>query len=608
MSREMQGLRGQRRRSRESQSPRELHSSQQPYSSQQTSGMPNEWWDTHVYRTHLLRGPPGTPNSSRDEEKRPFTPRSLKASGMHLAGLNARAKAPPELLPASPASYPPFAEGALLPPNPRAWRLEPILRNANKIVSSTHPAFKELTDLHKAMKMLDVHNTEVISPTDVVRGLATVAQLTEGSNKVSELVQNHVIKHMQPNGMISYSGFIQSLAADKYITEAIQAASAAAKAEKTRLALMSNPVETEATAAEGPKLRPGVTADDLRKAQALIKDKFFDKFSGFQQAFRSIDKDGSGYINRNELEACLHNLNLSMLRKDVIDTLVDFIDCENDLDDDTDGGPTDIGYREFARAFATDDIMSMRPLATLKKAPPPPTPPPHNTTPSNVSSLIKTKFKPDDLRKAFDFMDQDNSGLLSRAEVKRVLASWGMTLTEKEMLELFKKCDVDGSGTINYNEFLDMVQKSPALVAPRELAIKPALRPGVRSEDVRKAQQIVKQKYTDKFKRMDAAFKNIDKDRTGTITRDELITNWAELNLVGIIPAPVAQTLIDFIDIDDFGEKIEFKEFARVICADDVMSLAPLKAAAPAQVARSLGRKSMSDMPGAQGLTWVTGT
>ena len=204
-------------------------------------------------------------------------------------------------------------------------------------------------------------------------------------------------------------------------------------------------------------------------------------------------------------------------------------------------------------------------------------------------------------------MDQDNSGLLSRAEVKRVLASWGMTLTEKEMLELFEKCDVDGSGTINYNEFLDMVQKSPALVAPRELAIKPALRPGVRPEDVRKAQQIVKQKYTDKFKRMDAAFKNIDKDRTGPITRDELITNWSELNLVGVIPAPAAQTLIDFIDIDDFGEKIEFKEFARVICADDVMSLAPLKAVAPAQVVKSLGRKSMSDMPGAQGLSWVTG-
>ena len=166
-------------------------------------------------------------------------------------------------------------------------RLEPLVRAANQIVASTNPACKELTDLHKAMKMLDVHSTGLVSPTDVIRGLATIGHLPDDP-KCSERVQNAVLKHMKPNGMVSYSGLIQSLAADKYICEAMKAAKVAAEAEKKRLEALSEPVEAAASAAQGPTLRPGVTADELRQAQALIKDKFFDKFSGFQQAFRSI--------------------------------------------------------------------------------------------------------------------------------------------------------------------------------------------------------------------------------------------------------------------------------------------------------------------------------
>ena len=72
-----------------------------------------------------------------------------------------------------------------------------------------------------------------------------------------------------------------------------------------------------------------VTADELRAAQSIIKDKFFDKYSGFQAAFRSVD-EMAGYINRAELEQCLVSLNLN-IRKEAVDTLIDFIDCEKNL-------------------------------------------------------------------------------------------------------------------------------------------------------------------------------------------------------------------------------------------------------------------------------------
>jgi len=143
------------------------------------------------------------------------------------------------------------------------------------------------------------------------------------------------------------------------------------------------------------------------------------------------------------------------------------------------------------------------------------------------------------------------------------------------------------------------------MTEPRELVKRPALRPGVRVEDLRKAQQLVKDKILTKFSKFQDAFKFIDKDRSGTITREELMLNLDELQLGTMIKQEVKENLVDFIDIDDGGSKIEYKEYARVFSADDVMTMAPLKTFAAKQVRSSLGRQRMDDMPGAQGLSWT---
>lgn len=531
-----------------------------------------------------------------------LSPRSTKAHAMHMAGLNARVRTPNMPFNTTTQAYPPFAEGALLPPAPGLRRLQPIIPLGTGVVLQSHPIAKELSELLKGFKTLDHNNHGHLFPNDILRGLS-VFSLSSDDKKAQDKLNKYLISHMKDNGAVNYNGFVKSLADDAYITQAVkdvlaqqwaekQAAAAAAAAQKEGLA-------------SGPKLRPGVTADELRAAQSIIKDKFFDKYSGFQAAFRSVDRDGSGYINRAELEQCLVSLNLNTIRKEVIDTLIDFIDCENDLEDDTDGGPTDIGYQEFARAFATNDIMTMRPLVTLKKAMPPPTPPPVNVVPSNVAAVINTKFKPDKVEKAFKFIDSDGLGSLSRNEMRRAMSLWGLVLTDDELTQLFDACDKNKDGAIDYKEFLDMVTKSPSLTEVRALQVKPALRPGVRAEDLRRAQQLAKEKYLTYYKRLDSAFKNIDKDRSGSITREELLIDFEEMNILGMMQEKVANNLIDFMDLDDGGEKIEFKEFARVISAEDVMTMAPVKTEAKRQARSGIGRQKMNDMPGAQGISWT---
>ena len=108
-----------------------------------------------------------------------------------------------------------------------------------------------------------------------------------------------------------------------------------------------------------------------------------------------------------------------------------------------------------------------------------------------------------------------------------------------------------------------------------------------------------------KFIKFQKAFKFIDRDRTGTISREELKTCFDEMNLTQMIKPPVIETLIDFIDIDP-GAKIEYKEFARVLSADDVMTMAPLKAVAPVQERIGMGQHDLSYLPGAHGGNWIT--
>jgi len=117
---------------------------------------------------------------------------------------------------------------------------------------------------------------------------------------------------------------------------------------------------------------------------------------------------------------------------------------------------------------------------------------------------------------------------------------------------------------------------------------------------LRKAQQLVKDKILSKFSKFQDAFKFIDKDSSGAITREELLLNLDELQLGTMIRQEVKENLIDFIDMDD-GGKIEFKEYARVFTADDVMTKAPLKPIATKQVRQSYGRQRTDDRPGSGG-------
>ena len=101
-------------------------------------------------------------------------------------------------------------------------------------IPSTHPIYKDLIELYRGMKLIDHDGDGFLSPTDIVRGLATFG-LSSGDDEATKKVNQQVMRNMKPNGMVGYSGFIKGLGDDPYITNAILAttsAAAAAKAQK----------------------------------------------------------------------------------------------------------------------------------------------------------------------------------------------------------------------------------------------------------------------------------------------------------------------------------------------------------------------------------------
>ena len=66
-----------------------------------------------------------------------------------------------------------------------------------------------------------------------------------------------------------------------------------------------------------------------------------------------------------------------------------------------------------------------------------------------MTRVTKAEDTDEELRRAFQVFDRDNSGTISTDELRDVLKSVGENLTETELDEMMRQVDVDGSGTID---------------------------------------------------------------------------------------------------------------------------------------------------------------
>ena len=71
-------------------------------------------------------------------------------------------------------------------------------------------------------------------------------------------------------------------------------------------------------------------------------------------------------------------------------------------------------------------------------------------------------LKENHLRQAFSYFDKDNSGTISRDELRTCLQGEEFLLSEEEINNLLAGVDQDGDGEVDYREFIDMMRTQAA--------------------------------------------------------------------------------------------------------------------------------------------------
>ena len=143
-----------------------------------------------------------------------------------------------------------------------------------------------------------------------------------------------------------------------------------------------------------------------------------------------------------------------------------------------------------------------------------------------------TKEEITGLKEMFTMFDTDKSGTITIGELQKGLASKGATATSTEITELMKSMDMDGSGELDYEEFI------AATLSVSKL----------RSED-----------------NIQRAFAYFDKDDSGYITVDELKTVMQDFNLGADMDV---NEFLREVDKDNDG-RVDYDEFLAMMTSRD---------------------------------------
>ncbi|OIW19544.1 hypothetical protein TanjilG_06999 [Lupinus angustifolius] len=155
---------------------------------------------------------------------------------------------------------------------------------------------------------------------------------------------------------------------------------------------------------------------------ALKKDEL-------RKVFSTFDKNGDGFITKQELMEALRNF---MTDSEIDDTFVKFDSNEDGL----------IDFDEFC-LLTSESIMS-----------------------NEKEGIIGNEGEEEvNLKEAFDVFDKDKDGLISVEELALVLTSLGLRegMNIEECKEMIRKVDMDGDDMVNFNEFKRMMMNREKL-------------------------------------------------------------------------------------------------------------------------------------------------
>lgn len=236
---------------------------------------------------------------------------------------------------------------------------------------------------------------------------------------------------------------------------------------------LSGPITVETMKQEG-----GPRDEDVEYWFKIMQEKMTTRFSELRRAFRTLDEDASGSLDREEFKQVLTMFNLG-IPDQVMDKLIDLADFDGD---------GTINYAEFARIFTTENVLNMKQtvqavdtdgfgakiryeaqmggkakldketgenhrvrrtgpgLEKMRKA--------HRT----LRNLILNRYG--SMKACYKEIDADGSGLVRRAELRVFLQRLSKSIPDAVISGLIAYVDTDGdTKTLSQSEFLKMMSE-----------------------------------------------------------------------------------------------------------------------------------------------------
>eukprot|EP00536_Pseudo-nitzschia_multiseries_P006996 jgi/Psemu1/286820/fgenesh1_pg.156_\ len=142
-----------------------------------------------------------------------------------------------------------------------------------------------------------------------------------------------------------------------------------------------------------------------------------DEVADLKEAFAMFDINGDGTIELNEIKQVMRKLGQNPT-EDELKEMISTVD---------DNGDHEIDFEEF--------------LVLMKSR-----------------TDVDPKDPEKELKDAFAVFDTDGNGSIDRKELKRLMKKLGQALTEAEVDAMMDEVDINGDGTISYEEFKSMMQ------------------------------------------------------------------------------------------------------------------------------------------------------
>jgi len=136
--------------------------------------------------------------------------------------------------------------------------------------------------------------------------------------------------------------------------------------------------------------------------------------NGVEQFFREADTDNSGYLTIQELSSLLNRKGYKTT-PDQVKAMFNSIDVEGD---------GKVSYEDYLEG------MGQRP---------------------------DTHHKAASMRRVFRSFDKSGDGFIDRSELAAAFQEMKMNLSDAEVTQMMKMVDTDGSGSLNYEEFIERV-------------------------------------------------------------------------------------------------------------------------------------------------------